>query len=133
MLSNSMSFGYPYITNIKGCIHDGWLVIRTHDALLDKLFLHTVFLSDHARTAFSEAASGTVVQNLNADKVRMLSIPFPPLAEQHRIVAKVDELMALCDRLEASFAEADDTRRRLLETTLRDALEMTAGGERGHV
>jgi hypothetical protein len=41
--------------------------------------------------------------------------PLPPLAEQHRIVAKVDELMALCDRLETSLAAADDIRRRLLD------------------
>jgi type I restriction enzyme S subunit len=49
-------------------------------------------------------------------------LPLPPLAEQHRIVAKADELMALCDRLEASLATADDTRRRLLEALLAEAL-----------
>ncbi|TCT04527.1 type I restriction enzyme S subunit [Tepidamorphus gemmatus] len=48
--------------------------------------------------------------------------PLPPLAEQRRIVAKVDELMALCDRLETSLATADDTRRRLLEALLAEAL-----------
>lgn len=48
--------------------------------------------------------------------------PLPPLAEQHRIVAKVDELMTLCDRLEASLATADDIRRRLLEALLAEAL-----------
>jgi hypothetical protein len=45
----------------------------------------------------------------------------PPLAEQHRIVAKVDELMALCDRLEASLTTADQTRTRLLEATLAES------------
>ena len=54
--------------------------------------------------------------------VRAYPIPLPPLAEQHRIVAKVDELMALCDRLEASLATADDTRRRLLDALLHEAL-----------
>ena len=49
-------------------------------------------------------------------------IPLPPLAEQHRIVAKVDELMALCDRLEASLAVGNDTRRHLLDTLLHEAL-----------
>lgn len=48
--------------------------------------------------------------------------PLPPLAEQHRIVAQVDELMALCDRLEVSLATADDARRRLLEALLAEAL-----------
>ena len=46
----------------------------------------------------------------------------PPLAEQHRIVAKVDELMALCDRLEARLTAGDDTRRRLLDALLHEAL-----------
>jgi type I restriction enzyme S subunit len=46
----------------------------------------------------------------------------PPLAEQRRIVAKVDELMAFCDRLEASLVTADETRRRLLEALLAEAL-----------
>ena len=108
-----MSFGYPYITNVQGCIHDGWLVIRTPETMLDKLYLHTVFLSDHAKAVFLEAASGAVVQNLNADKARLLPVPLPPLAEQHRIVAKVDELMALCDRLEAARNERESRRDRL--------------------
>ena len=49
-------------------------------------------------------------------------VGLPPLAEQHRIVAKVDELMALCDRLEAALASADTTRQRLLEALLHEAL-----------
>jgi type I restriction enzyme, S subunit len=52
----------------------------------------------------------------------VLPIPLPPIAEQHRIVAKVDELMVLCDRLEAALAAGDDTRRRLLEALLAEAL-----------
>ena len=51
--------------------------------------------------------------------------PLPPLAEQHRIVAKVDELMALCDQLEAMLSIGDDTRRRLLDALLHEALEPT--------
>lgn len=49
--------------------------------------------------------------------------PLPPLAEQHRIVAKVDELMALCDQLEASLTEGEQTRSKLLEAVLHEALE----------
>ncbi|MFO0039061.1 MAG: hypothetical protein ACK522_08975 [Synechococcaceae cyanobacterium] len=48
--------------------------------------------------------------------------PLPPLAEQHRIVAKVDELMALCDQLEQQLSQADQGRRVLLEAVLREAL-----------
>lgn len=53
-------------------------------------------------------------------------IPLPPLAEQHRIVAKVDALMALCDRLEAALTTADTTRARLLEALLHEALTPAA-------
>ncbi|WP_321503456.1 restriction endonuclease subunit S [Breoghania sp.] len=118
LLSNSMSFGFPYITNIEGCIHDGWLVIRTPEKLISKFFLHTLFLSEHAKRSFAEAASGAVVQNLNADKVRQLSVPLPPLAEQHRIVAKVDELMALCDRLEEARKTREEVRDKLTAASL---------------
>ena len=53
-------------------------------------------------------------------------IAIPPLAEQHRIVAKVDALMALCDRLEAALTTAETTRTRLLEALLHDALNPAA-------
>ena len=53
-------------------------------------------------------------------------LPLPPLAEQHRIVAKVDELMALCGRLEASLAAGNDTRCRLLDALLQEALAPSA-------
>ncbi len=60
---------------------------------------------------------------LNRESISNIPIPLPPLAEQHRIVAKVDELMALCDRLEASLITGDDTRHRLLNALLHEALE----------
>ena len=54
--------------------------------------------------------------------VHGISIPLSPLAEQRRIVAKVGELMTLCDRLEASLDAASTTRRRLLDALLAEAL-----------
>lgn len=60
--------------------------------------------------------------NVNGTKLRNMVIPLPPLAEQHRIVAKVNELMALCDRLEAVLAQREELRRRLLEAVLHATL-----------
>ena len=60
--------------------------------------------------------------NVNGTALKNMLVPVPPLAEQHRIAAKVDELMALCDRLKASLATSDHTRRRMLDALLHDAL-----------
>ena len=60
--------------------------------------------------------------NVNGTALKNMLIPLPPLPEQHRIVAKVDELMALCDQLEASLTTGDNTRRRLLDALLHEAL-----------
>lgn len=65
---------------------------------------------------------GVALQGVNVGDFRRMPIPLPPLAEQHRIVAKVDDLMALCNQLEASLTASDDTRRRLLDALLAEAL-----------
>ncbi len=67
-------------------------------------------------------APGTTFKEVSGKIVSGIPFPIPPLAEQQRIVAKVDELMALCDRLEAGLADADAARRRLLDSLLHQAL-----------
>ncbi len=135
LLTNSMSFGRPYITQIEGCIHDGWLRISP-PVSLDKDYLYTLLSSPFVRKLFVIAAAGAVVMNLNAEKVRELPIPLPPLAEQHRIVAKVDELMALCDRLEAEQTDAGAAHAKLVATLLgtltqsTDAADLAANWQR---
>ena len=116
LLTNSMSFGRPYITNIEGCIHDGWLRIHP-PTCLEKDYLYHLLSSPFVANFFLKSAAGAVVQNLNADKVRELPVPLPPLDEQARIVAKVDELMALCDRL-----ELQQQQRRKLQNVLRQSI-----------
>jgi type I restriction enzyme S subunit len=73
--------------------------------------------------------TGTAQPKMNQAKMNSIPIALPPLAEQSRIVAKVDELMALCDCLEASLQQADEHRRRLLEALLHQALEPAAALE----
>lgn len=131
LLTNSMSFGRPYITQIAGCIHDGWLRISP-PAELDRDYLYSLLSSPYVRRFFERAAAGAVVMNLNADKVRELPVPLPPIDQQHHIVAKVDELMALCDRLEAEQADAEAAHAKLVEALLasltqaRDAADFRA-------
>ena len=63
--------------------------------------------------------------NVNGTALKHMLVPVPPLAEQHRIVDKVDELTALCDRLEASLATGDETRGRLVDSLLHETLGLT--------
>ena len=69
-----------------------------------------------------EYFTGTGIKHFTGKGLTAYLFPLPPLAEQHRIVAKVNELMALCDRLGASLATGDETRGRLVEAMLYEAL-----------
>jgi len=79
-----------------------------------------------AKANLLEFAPATAQKNINLEILTSVLIPLPPLAEQHRIVAKVDALMALCDRLEAALTTTDTTRARLLQALLHDALDPAA-------
>ena len=93
LLTNSMSFGRPYISKIEGCIHDGWLLI--HDLKgFDQDYLYYLLSSRFLYNQFTQKASGSTVDNLNIDKVSSAIIPLPPLAEQKRIAARIDELLS---------------------------------------
>lgn len=100
LLTNSMSFGRPYITNIEGCVHDGWLVISMYEKYYNQDFLYYLLSSGFAYTQFCDVVSGAVVKNLNIDKVCAACFPLPPISEQKRIVARVDELMKRIDEME---------------------------------
>ena len=75
LLSNSMSFGRPYILNIDGCVHDGWLILTDKNNYFDKNYLFYLLSSDLVYRQFCDKASGAVVNNLNTDKVRETIIP----------------------------------------------------------
>lgn len=75
-----------------------------------------------AKANLLEFAPATAQKNINLAILNSVLIPLPPLVEQRRIVAKVDELMAICDRLGASLREGDTSRRRLLDALLHEAL-----------
>lgn len=92
LLTNSMSYGRPYILKTRGAIHDGWLVLSPYLKQTDKEFFYYVISSTYVHNEFARTVSGAVVKNLNKDKVKKIIVPLPPLAEQHRIVAKIEEL-----------------------------------------
>ena len=91
LLSNSMSFGRPYIMQTTGCIHDGWLVLSGYEQCFDQSFLYHLLGSPVVFEQFDRLAAGSTVRNLNIDLASRVSLPVPPLSEQHRIVAILDE------------------------------------------
>ena len=103
LLTNSMSFGRPYILNVDGCIHDGWLVISPKGNAYNADFLYYLLSSTFAYDQFAEVASGGVVTNLNSDKVADTMFPLPPLTEQYRIVAKIEGLFSSLDNIQKSL------------------------------
>lgn len=88
------------------------------------VFRNARYFEYFVRTAKADLlafAPATAQKNINLEILRQVLIPLPPLAEQDRIVAKVDELMALCDQLEASLAATAVARSRLLDALLAEA------------
>ena len=103
VLSNSMSFGRPYILKINGAVHDGWLIISDYDQVFNKDFLYYLLLSSFVKKQFSIAATGSTVKNLNRERVANTIGVIPPLEEQKRIVAKIEKLMPLVDEYAESY------------------------------
>jgi len=95
LLTNSMSFGRPYILKSDGCIHDGWLVLSNRFECYSVDFLYYILSSPFAYYQFCDSVSGAVLKNLNSDKVANALFPLPPLSEQKRIVQRIEELLPL--------------------------------------
>ncbi len=107
LLSNSMSFGRPYITKIDGCIHDGWLALRDKDNIFNTDFLYHVLTSNAVKEQFIKYASGAVVKNLNIDAVSKVVVAVPPLAEQQRIAELLDTADRILKLREQAIAKLD--------------------------
>ncbi len=105
VLSNSMSFGRPYILAIDGCIHDGWISMQGFESSLISDFLFHLLRSDIVQNYWKQKASSGTVQNLNADIVKATKIPVPPLPIQQEIVDILDKFTQLEAELEAELEE----------------------------
>ena len=103
LLTNSMSFGRPYILKVDGCIHDGWLVLGNVEKSMIPDFLYFMLSSDFIYQSFAFAAAGSTVKNLKSETVQGTLFPLPPLAEQSRIVAKIEELFSTLDQMERNL------------------------------
>jgi type I restriction enzyme S subunit len=81
-------------------------------------------LSQFARNYYSRVAGGTSssMKNVSREQILNLLIPQPPLAEQHRIVAKVDELMALCDQLKSRLTAVNQLKQKIADVLVEQAV-----------
>ena len=115
LLSNSMSFGRPYILKTSGCIHDGWLVLRDAKNLFEQDYLYSVLSSPSVKRQFIKFASGAVVKNLNIDAVSKVEIRLLDKQSQLIFSKKVEVLEiykkqlkdadALLDKLNGSLQQ----------------------------
>ena len=108
ILSNSMSFGRPYILGIDGCIHDGWLVIHDKNNVFDKSYLYYYLGSPNIYREFQRLAVGGVVNNLNSELVRNVKVAIPPFPEQSRIVEELDLLSNIIEKKRQQLSELDN-------------------------
>lgn len=102
ILSNSMSFGRPYILKINGCIHDGWLVIQEYIKNFDLDYLYYLLGSAYVFRQYTQMAAGSSVQNLNKDKVSSVIVSIPTKKEQNKIASaltSIDNLLLSLDKL----------------------------------
>lgn len=101
ILSNSMSFGRPYIMAIDGCIHDGWLLIRDIQNNFDLNFLCVLLGTDNMLSQYKAMAAGSTVNNLNKELVGGTTVSYPSNTEQQKIgeyFSNLDRLITLHQR-----------------------------------
>ncbi|KXS52057.1 MAG: restriction modification system DNA specificity domain-containing protein, partial [Marinobacter sp. T13-3] len=104
------------------CLGQRTMLIRPMHEYISNQFLLLTLTEPHLLERAAEKAIGSTVKHLRVGDVENLVVPVPPIEEQHRIVQKVDELMALCNQLKEHLSQAGETRCQLAETIVQQAL-----------
>lgn len=129
LLSNSMSFGEPYISGIHGCIHDGWLALTPSSKIM-KDYLYWCLLSEFVNDQFRLNAQGATVNNLNIQMVGNVLIPIRTVREQLLLVEYLDhkttEIDHLLDKLRRQVELLEQYRRELIARTVTRGLNPDA-------
>lgn len=122
LLTNSMSFGEPYILQITGCIHDGWVAFFNYRNI-DKFFLYYLLLSASCRSQFEKMSDGGVVQNLNIDKIGNCYISVPEsMVEQRQIISFLDGKCSEIDKMTANLHSEIDTLEKYKRSVITEAV-----------
>ena len=112
ILSNSMSFGRPYISKIRGCIHDGWLMISDFQDSFNPDYLYYLLGSNRVQEQFRAQAGTGTVKNLNAEIVKRLKLRVPPMEMQARIASVLDSFEELVSDSDCSIPREIAARRK---------------------
>ena len=105
-----------FMGEIEDCVHQNHVIrVRPNSAFVIPKYLNLYLNSPLGREHILERSRTTSgLYNLSVGRIKTLEIPLPSLAEQRRIVAKVDQLMRQCDALESGLARAEEGQRRAL-------------------
>jgi type I restriction enzyme S subunit len=118
LLSNSMSFGRPYILKIDGCIHDGWLVLQNYNASFDTEFLYYLLTSKYIIDQYKSKAAGSGVLNLNKEVVSTVELIIPSLTEQTRIATILSDMDTELEALETQLSKAKQIKQGMMQELL---------------
>ena len=125
ILSNSMSYGKPFIMGISGYIHDGWFVLYVNKEV-DSEFLFYALSSRLVQSQFSNLAAGSVVKNISGDLVKKAVIPIPPLSEQKQLVEDIKSMTpsikSLTSISNAKLKSLDDLKQSILQEAFNGTL-----------
>lgn len=127
ILSNSMSFGRPYIMKTDGYIHDGWFVLRLHD-FIDTEYFFQLLSSPYVNEQFHQLASGSVVKNISGDLVKKVVLPIPPINEQQCIVTILDKAFKAIDKAKKNAEKNLKNVKELFESYLQRVFENKGEG-----
>lgn len=126
LLTNSMSFGRPYILKTDGCIHDGWLVIGNIKFVFNENYLYYALSSTFMYQNLSLLAAGSTVKNLKSDSVKLVLFPIPPMNEQREIAKKLDQFIDSIASISRNKAElvkaANSVKLKILDLAIRGKL-----------
>ena len=125
ILTNSMSFGRPYIMKTTGYIHDGWFVLRLRDQV-DTDYFYYLLSSQFVQAQFAILAAGAVVKNISGDLVKKAVLAIPPFTEQKAIVERfmvlAEETDSLATLYRQKLAALDELKKSLLHQAVTGAL-----------
>jgi type I restriction enzyme S subunit len=118
ILSNSMSFGRPYIMKTSACIHDGWLALKNISKDVDKDFLYYLLSSQLIQNKFRSISAGSGVLNLKKESVAQVVVQIPEIKEQEYIAKILGVADDEIDKMEAKLSMLLGQKRHLLNNLI---------------